>query len=257
MVERRMSAHLGVGILWRRGGNAVSTTRGEASEDDDCLLNLLARCLRNDPDAWNEFVARTTRGVALSVLRALKSAGLEASPSDVADHTQEVFLRCLANDARALREFRGATEQSLRGYLARIAVSVVADHARRAHSRKRNVRLTSIDADPAPDAPPLVETLMGPERERPDRLLDEQRGTETALRSILPALTGRHRHRDALIFALYAVDGLTAREIAELPAFDMPVAKAESIIFRTRERLRNSLRKSAEVKQPRRKLRHE
>jgi RNA polymerase sigma factor (sigma-70 family) len=202
---------------------------------------VLEGCCRGDADAWHAFVLGTSRSISRYVLRALRSSpAAEVNLSEIADLTQEVYVRCLADGCRTLREFRGDTEQALFAYLARIAHSVTADHGRRQRSRKRYAHLVTLSGPSSEEGEGagLLDVLPAPERNGPDRLYEERELIERGDEFLASVMTGRNRHRDALIFKLHVLEGLTAREIAALPAFRMNCKKVEAIIHRTRERLR-------------------
>src|SRR5438477_11792828 len=96
-------------------------------------VDLILRCgTDDDPAVWSEFILRFHRRILLYVLRELRSFGLSIDePDTVSDLTQEVYLRLLTNDRRALREFRGENEYAVLSYLACIVHSVIFDQVRR------------------------------------------------------------------------------------------------------------------------------
>src|SRR5262249_5270560 len=108
---------------------------------------LMARCaLADDLAAWEEFILRFHKRIVNYVIRDRRSRGLTDNETEAAlDLTQEIYLRLLANDRRALRDFSGKSDAAVIAYLASIANSVVADHARKQKSLKRDAPLVSID----------------------------------------------------------------------------------------------------------------
>ena len=105
------------------------------------MIQTLAQAAPDDP-LWKEFLSRFRSRVRLSVLRcfqteAERSPGLDAgAPQEVVDDlTQEVFVRLLDGERRALSRFQGRTEQSAYTYMSAIAVNLVRDHFKtlRAH----------------------------------------------------------------------------------------------------------------------------
>jgi RNA polymerase sigma factor (sigma-70 family) len=208
-------------------------------------VELISRCGNDDdPAVWSEFVACFHRRILLYVLRELHLFGLNTvAPDTVSDLTQEVYLRLLSNDRKVLREFKGDTEYAVLAYLACIVHSVISDQIRRERRLKRSVSLTRLDMVENENKAQLnlAEILPPEETFSPDRMLSE-RLAPARLRALLTStLTGANASRDAIIFQLHIVNGLSAREIAELPALGMTVVNVEAVIRRTRERLRAAL----------------
>jgi RNA polymerase sigma factor (sigma-70 family) len=206
--------------------------------------DLVSACCRMDDGAWEEFVARYNRRVSLYVTRACRFPGWSRDDrSDLArDLIQEVYVRLLADGCRALRVWRGESEEAFLGYLARVVHAVACDALRRERSLKRSVNLVPLDAMPTCDGPSLADVLHAADANSPDRMLAE-RLAPVRLRAALDSLySGPNASRNALIFQLHVLDGLTASEIAGLPGIGMQVPSVESVLRRTRERLRASLK---------------
>jgi RNA polymerase sigma factor (sigma-70 family) len=207
---------------------------------------LLALCGRGDAAAWDDFVTRFNRRIVLYVARERRTKrgpALEDESEAVRDLTQEVYVRLLANDRRALREFRGASEYAVLAYLSRIVRAVVTDRTRRDMSQKRSVTLEPLNGgdDEHHDAVPLRERLPAGKETLPDRMLAERLVPERLRELVEASSPGTNAARDALIFRLYALEGLSAREIAALPVVGMTVIGVEAVIRRTRDRLRSAL----------------
>ena len=204
-------------------------------------VDILARCGREtDSAAWDEFVARFNRRIAVYVVRERRMRGIDTGPAEadtVAELTQEVYVRLLANDRRALRDFHGDNEFAVLAYLARIARTVVGDHVRRETSRKRAVRLVPLDVSGDGETKGLEATLMADERAGPDRLLSERLLPER-MRAILLSKGGANAERDAMVFQLHVVEGFSAREIAEIESLGMSVTAVQAVLRRNRERLK-------------------
>jgi RNA polymerase sigma-70 factor (ECF subfamily) len=84
-----------------RGGSAVPLR--------DIDRQLLDRCLRHDPGAWNDFVDRYM-GLIYHVIHHVSHArSLVLGPDDVEDLAAEIFLGIVDEDYRVLRQFRGTS----------------------------------------------------------------------------------------------------------------------------------------------------
>lgn len=206
--------------------------------------HLIDRCCGGDSAAWEELVERYHKRIAGLAYRAagrLAAAGGERG--EVArDLLQEVYLRLVANDFRALRAWRGETEESFASYLASIVHAVACDEIRRRTSQKRATNLVSLDAMLEGDERgPLADRLAGPASQSPEHSFLEGRAADEVSVLLATAEPGPNGTRNALIFQLFHFEGLSAREIAEIPHLHLTVSSVESILRRTRNRLRQLL----------------
>ena len=132
---------------------------------------------------------------------------------------REVLTTLSKDQARVARSFRGNTETSLDVFLASIAVFIVVNHRRSqdgvqktgeysARSSGRHGKVAGAGADL-----------------RVSDLLD--------LIDLQASLQGNgDPDRDLLIFKLYFVEGLTAKEIASIPSFNLEVSDLERVLNR-------------------------
>lgn len=208
-------------------------------------VDLVRDCgLSTDPATWNEFVASFNRRIVAAVIRERRLRGFGTDPSAaeaVADLVQDVYLRLLANDRRALREFRGESELAVFAYLARVVRAAVSDRTRRDSSRKRAAYLVPLDAGvTGVESLPLSDTIAAGEESSPERQRSE-RAVPVRLRALLASGGVSNPERDALLFELHVLEGLSAREIAGIAAFHLSLSAVEGVLRRTRERLREQL----------------
>jgi RNA polymerase sigma factor (sigma-70 family) len=143
------------------------------------------------------------------------------------DWVQEVFTKLVQNDGRIIRSFRGSTELSVFAFLGSIALSVVADHLRSQRALRRRAQVVPLDqlheaGAPHVDTETKVSALLD--------LID----VEKALRE---DEDGKNPERDLLIFKLHFVEGLSAREIASMPALKLSTSGLEKVLSRVRNRL--------------------
>lgn len=200
--------------------------------------------LSTDPAAWTEFVDAFNRRIVAAVIRERRQRGLSSEPTAadaVSDLVQDVYLRLLVNDRRALRDFRGETELSVYAYLARIVRAAVGDRTRRDSSQKRHAQTVPLDAGvDGEGSTPLSELLAASEVSSPELQMRE-RAVPGRLRALLAGGGVPNPERDALVFELHVLEGLSAREIAGIPALDLSLSAVEGVLRRTRERLRERL----------------
>ena len=188
------------------------------------LIQQLTQADAGDP-LWPEFIARFRTGIRITVLRTLRTEaertpGVNASesPELIEDLTQEVFVRLLEWNRRALSRFQGRTELAAHTYLNTIAVNLVRDHCKSLRSLKKP-RVTAslshtVATEIAAEDPNYTQTLAsdgtGPERLIAAKELREQ--IRVAIDQAAPSASTVPRDRS--IFQLFFVERLTLDEIA-------------------------------------------
>ncbi len=216
--------------------------------------DLVERLLDAAPEdrIWEEFVARFQGRIRLVVLRSYhaeveRNPGLDAGSVQeaVPDLSQEVFVKLLESDRRALARFRGRSEHSLHTYLHTIAVNLVRDHFKKLRAQKTpkasaslsNLVRQELESDGPSYDQALVSDGPGPERFVASQELRDRLG-KTVERASREGATGP---RDRLIFRFYFVEGLTVGEIAAIPSVGLTESGVEKCIRRIREALREEL----------------
>ena len=104
----------------------------------DVDADLLKRCLSKQPGSWNDFVDRYLSLIyhAIHFSAHLRSAKL--SPEDVEDIAAEVLVQLVADNSKALREFKG--EASLSTYLTVIARRICVHELTRRQAVRDEIR---------------------------------------------------------------------------------------------------------------------
>lgn len=193
-----------------------------AKTQSNCALSaadLLRSCGEHltDVSLWAAFVARFQRDIIKYLLRALKYDSIPNRTELLKDLTQEVYLRLVRNTGTALRTFRGTTDFSVKAFLARVCLGVVADHFRQPANKLRQQ-----------DAPVHPKSRDSIDMAAILKLIDVQRLVEAE---------ESHSYRNALIFKLHYVDGFAAKAIAAFPAFSLTEAGVTTILQRLRKRI--------------------
>ncbi|MDW8036808.1 MAG: sigma-70 family RNA polymerase sigma factor [Thermoguttaceae bacterium] len=138
--------------------------------------NLLERCLKHKPRAWEDFVDRFL-GLILHVIKHTAQArGIRLSAEERDDLCGEVFLHLLQDDFAILRHFRG--QSSLATYLTVVARRIVV-------RRMLAMQAQSTLGQSLPAAEPVASTSP-PEtavvnREEVERLLSQLDGVEAQI----------------------------------------------------------------------------
>ena len=205
------------------------------------VRTLVDRCLNGDDEAWNVLVCRYNGRVAVYALRAsamLASPGADRSEM-CRELIQETYVRLLSDGAKALRAWRGESEASFLAYAASIVHAVACDVRRRERSKKRSAVVVPIDARHGGLS--LADVLAASDQDAPDSMLADRQFSGFLERLLASVESGPKGARNALVFQLHVVEGLTTREIAALPSLGMTVGSVETAVRRTRDRLKRAL----------------
>lgn len=185
---------------------------------------LLARCIERDQDAWREFIARYRAIIYSSILKVLDARHQPAERAD--DIFQDVLLKLLADDCRALRRFEGRSRTST--WLARIAINAAIDAVRRRKAQREMPDRAPDDDERETSAEEVLKRIPVDAR-----ILENVESRELAVR-LLSCL----EEQDSLILKMYFYTGLKEREIAEL--LGMPLNSLSSRKARALEKLRTA-----------------
>jgi RNA polymerase sigma-70 factor (ECF subfamily) len=197
------------------------------------VAELVDACARQQPAAWQEFLRRFHRIISLTALRIARRWG-ETSPQVVDDLAQETYLKLCSGGGRVLREFRSDHPDAIFGFLKVVTASVANDHFKARSAGKRGGSRAP-EAMEGAEAGAVAEppgSLSPPERAL---LLDQ---VDACLRAVAPPET---RDRDQTIFWLYYRQGLTAKQIADLPSIGLTAKGVESTLHRLAQLVRARL----------------
>ncbi|MGO9434673.1 MAG: RNA polymerase sigma factor [Terracidiphilus sp.] len=198
-------------------------------------VNELARACAHSADTaeWGEFLGRCAPVASLVAARVARLWQGNATVSLVDDIVQEVFVKLCEQERRILRDFKPRGEDSFLGLLRVVAASVANDYFRRQRSEKRGGKVVTMVLDD--EASSVVP--VGPENGS-----DTQRAVLfSELDQKLRCAPGATAERDRTIFWLYYLQGLTADEIAGLPASELSAKGVESALRRITTWLRKEL----------------
>jgi RNA polymerase sigma-70 factor (ECF subfamily) len=159
--------------------------------------------------AWCELISRAQRTIRGTIFKSLRRWTLP-TPHLLDDLVQRTFVKLMANDCKALREFKPQHENAFPGFL-KVVASRVAEDYRRQVQGKNEVSLSEL-VDP-----------IGPSQ-GPDR--------EILLEQLCQYLKEAAAEQECDVFWLYHKQGFTAREISELPGFDLTDKQVEYILWK-------------------------
>jgi RNA polymerase sigma-70 factor, ECF subfamily len=182
---------------------------------------LIDRCLRKEPGAWNDFVDRYM-GLIYHVIHHVSHArSIVLSPADIEDIAAEVFLGIVDEDYGVLRHFKGAS--SLPTYLTvvarRICVKEVIKRHREAELGHTKAHRAVINDDGSGEAEAIATA------EEVERMLEN-----------LP-------EREAEVVRLYHLQYLNYRQISK--QLGIPENSVGPILTRARNRLRRTAEQRA------------
>lgn len=204
---------------------------GEISSPDlirECGIRLTDRGL------WTMFHDRFQRALFSFLLRSLKFHSRRDDVIElVTDLVQDVYMRLIEHKGEKLRTFRGETDASVSAFLARVSAGVVADHLRY-ENRGRTIGGNVISLQEARHR----EAAEVSKLQRSDLDMESVISWIDIERVIAADPDHKHAERNALIFKLYYIDGLTAGEIARYPGFDITDKGVEAVLVRTRKRIK-------------------
>ena len=100
------------------------------------LSELIRACVDGQAAAWQDFIRRFNRIVAITSYRVSRRWS-EASPALVDDLTQETYLKLCADGARVLREFDSPHPEAIFAFLKVVTANVANDYFKRVHAGKR------------------------------------------------------------------------------------------------------------------------
>jgi RNA polymerase sigma factor (sigma-70 family) len=196
---------------------------------------LLRECGQKltDRKLWEIFQERFQRPIFLYVLRALRYHSKHQDVDQlVADLAQEVYVKMVQNEGSLLRNFRGDSDISVMGFFARVCAGVVTDYFRRELGKQRSRdNVVSIE-----EVREMVEGRKTTDRDELD--FESVISVIDIERVIARDSDVKNAQRNALIFQLHYKDGLTAKEIAGFPVFDLNTSGVEAVLVRLRKRIR-------------------
>jgi RNA polymerase sigma-70 factor, ECF subfamily len=135
----------------------------------DIDRQLIDRCLRKEPGAWNDFVDRYMGLIYHVIHHAAHARSRVLSSEDVEDIAAEVFLRIVDDNYAVLRRFKGIS--SLPTYLTVVARRIAVKDLIRRHREEElahtNAHRASLDNGSPEDAEAIISA------EEVERMLDD------------------------------------------------------------------------------------
>jgi RNA polymerase sigma factor (sigma-70 family) len=184
------------------------------------LIKLCAEEPRNER-AWTEFCKRFDDRIRLIILRECQQKHLTRDKSQYGeifeDLVQDVYVKLVQGNCKALREYKASAENAIYTYLAIIARNAVRGYFTKENAIKRRARLASLETPVAASSDEgemqLGDTIRSLDP-APDANL-EQESQEQEIENLLDKiLKGKNKARDKLICKLFWFEKLSPEEIS-------------------------------------------
>jgi RNA polymerase sigma factor (sigma-70 family) len=165
----------------------------------------------------------------------------------VEDLTQDVFVRLMDGERRAIAQFKGRNENSIYTYLNAIATNLVRDHVKMLRAQRRPQVAASLDETRRSNSPEeldefltLADKLMSSEPD-PEATIVEGEVRMHISGALDQVCRGSTTKRDRLIFRLYFLEGLTIDEITTYQSISLTQSGIEKRIFKIRSIIKKIL----------------
>lgn len=205
-----------------------------ASWSELSSAELVRQCAGSrNPDAWTEFIRRFQPVIACAVLRTARRWG-EPPRQLLDDLVQDTYLKLCEDECQMLKSFQPHHDDSIYGYLKKVAANVALDHFKAAMADKRGAgQIDAIDD--------LV--LFDPKTAGNDGEAEIFRNLQIGKIDVIltKALTGKDGQRNRTIFWLRYRQGFTASEIAAVPAVGLTTEGVESVLLRLVNMIRSHM----------------
>lgn len=215
----------------------------EESEEIEKLDNydLIKLCLENKEEkVWEEFYLRFNQCIEYYVKKALFLYKNNSYVKEIEfvslqeDLVQEIYVKLLANDYKALRSYKDKDkDKSFYSYLHKISVNTVVDYFRHLDKQKRQGVELSLEKANRELSKDFFSSKLNP---------CDLTILKCELEDILnKALSSTQSKRNKKIFILFTVLGMTSKEIIEV--FDTPLTTdtIENVVKNIRKYLREFL----------------
>jgi len=201
--------------------------------------DLVALCAQQpwNREAWLEFYNRFDERIWLVINRECKEKGISEDVSEsnqvIQDLVQDVYVRLVENDCKALKNFKGTFENSIFTYLGKIANSVVCNHITNKKAKKRPPIQKSID-EPLWNSKErrkvLFEEILKLPYNDSEVNIDFKDIKDKIEKLLDKILKGKHKQRNKIIFKLYLYEEYSPNEIAAQFGFGLSAKTVNNII---------------------------
>ena len=193
------------------------------------LKALVCRCAEpRDDEAWEEFVSRVDKPIALTIRRTAWKCERSLSLLEVEDLRQDSYMKLWKGSCLHLRNFaiKHPDDDAILRYIRKTAANTTHDYLRK-HGPVRDRMIENDDG-----TIDLIEEKRRNELRILLKEIDEQ---------LKHCLTGPDQERDRAIFWLYFRQGMSTKEIASLPTSGLTTKGVGSVIERLKHDIREQI----------------
>lgn len=193
------------------------------------FIPIINRCINStNADDWLNFYNQFDKYIRRYIRNYFIKQRLVFNYNLLEDMVQEVYLKLLMEDKKALRAFVGSTDNSFLSYLSKIAQTIAGLYLRWHRASKRTATEISLQ-----DA--HVDDCIHPKNESHTQI--EAQILQFEINKLMTKLfSGNNKDRDQQIFNLY-LEGFTSNEIAQIKTLQMKPSTVETTLRRTKHRL--------------------
>lgn len=210
-------------------------------------IELIKRCAQEpfNRKVWAEFYNRFDERIWLVVYRECNAKGIVKYDSQyreaIQDLVQDVYVRLIDDNCKALKNFVGASENSIYSYLGIIAKNVVNNYIAKMSAQKRMSFEKLISTNLPKDEKIFIKYKVKASYSDLDdeislAVLKEE--IDVILNKILKS---RDKERDKLIFKLHFYEGFSVEDLAEKFHFGLSSKRISNLITAIKKSLRPQL----------------
>lgn len=214
------------------------------------ISELIRLCSERSPEwqtYWNEFESRFGEKILLYIYREFKMllrySYVQEYDEIIKDLRQDVYIKLLKDDAKALHRFRGDSERSFHAFLYVTAKNTVYNYAK-SNKNKNHITFTKLETKRT-NSENDHETLNTFDPATNDDLeaIEQKELREFIMTRVRECYDSRNLERDLLVFEKYCLDGYTSKEVQALFNLNIKPSAIDTIVDRMKKKLGKSLKK--------------
>ena len=201
-----------------------------------------------DKNVWKEFYSRFDKRIWLVIYRECREKGFTENTSQfrqiVQDLVQEVYVKLVDKNCKALRDFIGASEHSIFTYLGIIAKNVVRNYLIKMNAQKRPSKDKSINETfsiSGGSGEVFVEDFLKSSDSNAEKSYEFEILKDEIDEILEKFLKGKDKERNKLIFKMCIYEGFSPKEIASKPGFSVTTKTVGNIVSKIKKELRKEL----------------
>lgn len=200
-------------------------------------LDLIKRCSKASQDweeIWQEFENRFGKLILFYLLKEFRrysksTNGIQLTET-IKDLRQDVYIKLLKNEGKALKAFKGTNENSFLAYLYTISKNVVINYLKKNQKKKKWILGRGVDAG-------IENNEIEPLSFETSESIELAFLQESILQILQKHYRSRNSKRDILIFELFYFQGMSANDIKNSYNVNLSVSGIETVANRVKQSL--------------------